>query len=130
MEAFAMVPAEVSSSGSVMSSGIDAATMGIQLEGVATVTSPAPERSAACPAIAAAPLFPRDPRNDQDLAVVTLVGVFTPPVQHFGKQVRRDEIQIVLRGKNQAREDSRCPRQSRPRQTYGPEETPGSALTR
>ena len=57
MDAFAMVPAEVSSSGSVMSSGMDAATIGTQLMGVATVTSPAPERSAACPAIVAAPLF-------------------------------------------------------------------------
>ena len=57
----ATVPSEFSSSGSVMYSAPSAATIGRQLAGVATVTSPAPDRSAAIAASAAAPVFPRDP---------------------------------------------------------------------
>src|SRR4051812_19208710 len=48
-------------SGAVINSGIDAATTDRQSGGVATVTSPAPARRAALPAIAAAPDLPGDP---------------------------------------------------------------------
>src|SRR5271157_3853473 len=57
----AMPPVSVSGSGSVISSAANAATFGSALLAVATVTSPAPARSAAIPAIAAAPDFPSDP---------------------------------------------------------------------
>ena len=44
-----------------MYSGACAATIGVTLAGVATVTSPAPDRSAPRAARIAAPLLPRDP---------------------------------------------------------------------
>ena len=50
-----------SGSGAVMSSAASDATMGRQLAGVAIVTRPAPERSAAIPARNAAPVLPTDP---------------------------------------------------------------------
>ena len=50
-----------SSIGSVMYSGAIAATIGRQHAGVATVTSPAPDRSAPSAARCAAPVFPREP---------------------------------------------------------------------
>src|ERR1700723_4378361 len=55
------VPAVVAAGGSVMISGVWAATIGSTGSGVATVTSPAPERSAAQDDRTAAPLFPSDP---------------------------------------------------------------------
>ena len=56
-----MLPDSVSGSGSVISSGACDAISAIALSADATVTSPAPARSAASPAIAAAPVLPRDP---------------------------------------------------------------------
>ena len=56
-----MLPASVSSSGSVMISGWNPATVGSTDFAVATVDNPAPARSAAMPAIAAAPALPSDP---------------------------------------------------------------------
>ena len=44
-----------------MNSAPSAATIGTHDAGVATVTSPAPDRSAAIAARAAAPVLPRDP---------------------------------------------------------------------
>ena len=55
------VPASVVASGTVISSGMPAATMGNTSAGVATVTSPAPMRNAARPASTAAPDLPVDP---------------------------------------------------------------------
>src|SRR5215472_13196401 len=54
-------PASVSGSASVMYSGCAAAIIGKTDSGVAMVTSPAPARSAALPAMIAAPVFPTDP---------------------------------------------------------------------
>ena len=56
-----MVPASVSASGSVISSAAKPATVGSTDRGVATVERPAPARSAAIPAMAAAPDFPSEP---------------------------------------------------------------------
>ena len=56
-----MEPVCVSASGSVINSGAWAAMAGMALAAEATVTSPAPARRAAIPAMAAAPDFPRDP---------------------------------------------------------------------
>ena len=56
-----IVPAAVSSSGSVMYSGIIIASVGTHDRGVAIVTSPAPERSAPSAARCAAPVRPTDP---------------------------------------------------------------------
>ncbi len=56
-----MLPLAVAGSGSVIISGVCAATIGSTGSGVATVTSPAPARSAAHDASTAAPLFPTDP---------------------------------------------------------------------
>ena len=55
------IPSAVSSSPRVIYSGISALTTGWQTCGVATVTSPAPERSAPSAASRAAPVFPVDP---------------------------------------------------------------------
>ena len=56
-----------------MISGVCAAMIGNTGSGVATVTSPAPARSAAHEASTAAPLLPDRSRNDQRVAVVALV---------------------------------------------------------
>ena len=55
------VPSAVSSSASVMYSGPIAATIGWHAAGVATVTRPAPDRSAPTAARCAAPVLPREP---------------------------------------------------------------------
>jgi len=57
----AMAPEPVAASGSVMISGRPAATIGSAAPGVATVTRPAPTRSAAVAARTAAPLLPTEP---------------------------------------------------------------------
>ncbi len=57
----AISPDGVSGSGSIMISGECAAIEPIADSGQATVTRPAPARSAASPAMAAAPALPRDP---------------------------------------------------------------------
>ena len=54
-------PSAVSSSGTVMYSAPIAATIGCALRGVATLTSPAPDRSAPTAARCAAPVLPREP---------------------------------------------------------------------
>ena len=70
-----IVPASVSGSGSVMYSIPREATMGKALAAVATVTKPAPARSAALAASAAAPVFPTEPGQNQDMAKTSLVSV-------------------------------------------------------
>ena len=57
----AMLPDSVSRSGSVINSGACEAISAIALAADATVTNPAPARSAASPLIAAAPVLPREP---------------------------------------------------------------------
>ena len=61
LEFSAMLPRLVSGSGSVISSGAWDAISAMALSADATVTRPAPARSAAIPAIAAAPVLPREP---------------------------------------------------------------------
>ncbi len=61
MPASERLPEPVAGSGSVISSGRDAATIGRHGSGVATVTRPAPERSAPAAASTAAPVFPIEP---------------------------------------------------------------------
>ena len=60
-DATAMPPVSVSGSGSVINSAANPATLGRALLLVAIVTSPAPARNAAMPAIAAAPDLPSEP---------------------------------------------------------------------
>src|SRR5437867_10064331 len=59
-----MAPESVSGSGSVMNSMPKLAMIGQALRAVATVTNPAPARSAAFAASAAAPVLPIDRRLD------------------------------------------------------------------
>ena len=68
-------PSAVSSSGSVMYSGAIAATIGRHDAGVATVTRPAPDRSAPIAARCAAPVLPERSGDDEHAAEVALVGV-------------------------------------------------------
>ena len=58
-----------------MYSGISALTTDWQTRGVATVTSPAPDRSAPSAARRAAPVLPVDPPHDQHTTAVALVDV-------------------------------------------------------
>ena len=82
-----IVPAAVSSSGSVMYSGAIAATIGTHERGVATVTRPAPERSAPSAARCAAPVLPERAGDDQHAAEVALVRV---------GRARRDQLAHAL----------------------------------
>jgi hypothetical protein len=66
------VPAPDSASGSVIASAWAAATIGCTLLGVAIVTRPAPERSAARARSTAAPLFPREPATPRRCPIVPL----------------------------------------------------------
>ena len=67
-----MLPDSVSGSGSVINSGACDAISAMALWAEATVTSPAPARSADSPAIAAAPVLPREPATTSTWPYVPL----------------------------------------------------------
>ena len=70
-----IVPSGVSARGSVISSSMERATIGRQLAGVATVTSPAPIFKAAFAGQRRRAGLPERPRDDEDVPVGALMGI-------------------------------------------------------
>ena len=89
-----MVPAGVSSSGSVMYSGAIAATIGTHDRGVATVTRPAPDRSAPIAARCAAPVLPERAGDDQHAAEVALVRIGGARRHQLAHPLARQQLEV------------------------------------
>ncbi len=88
-----------SPSGSVINSGANPATVGSTEAGLATVASPAPMRRAAMPHMAAAPLLPSEPADDEHVSKAALVAIQRARGEQSGDLLRSHGVEI-LRGDN------------------------------